>query len=136
MILIFGPALHELADNVRQWVRAIDLVPVLRDYAERECGFMLLLSLLALEEGDAMPALRAARIFSISRTHASGLLRRAVQDGLAESQPEGYIAGRSYCRNWKCFSASPCWPSSAPSPSRKRRASPAEGRTNGFRLQR
>lgn len=91
--LIFGPALHTLADYLRGGLRVFDIVPLLRDYAERECGFALLVSLMVLENGEALPALRAARHYSISRTHASGLLRRAVADGLAQSTPNGYVAG-------------------------------------------
>lgn len=95
--LIFGPALHALAQYMRMGLRVFDVVPLLRDYAEREAGFVLLVSLMAQEEGEALPALQAARHYSVSRTHATGLLRRAVEDGLAQSTPQGYVAGERLC---------------------------------------
>ena len=90
---VFGPAISTMADLMRAGVRGFDLVPNLQHYADREVGFLLLLNLMALEEGATLSTVEAVQRFSVSRTHISSLLRRATQEGLARREPAGFAAG-------------------------------------------
>jgi len=66
---------------------------MIRYYADREGGFATLASLNVLDDGAALTAREAGARFSISRTHAASLLRKAVRDGLAREVPNGFVAG-------------------------------------------
>ncbi|OYY10799.1 MAG: hypothetical protein B7Y70_07940 [Rhizobiales bacterium 35-68-8] len=90
---VFGPAINFMADLMRAGVRVFAMVPHLQHYADREVGFVLLLNLMALEEGTTLSTVQAAQRFSVSRTHVSALLRRATQEGLARREATGFVAG-------------------------------------------
>jgi len=91
--LIFGPGLKCIANHLRGGVRPFCAMPVICDFADREGGFGMLVSLFVLKEGEVLTPRAAGERFSISRTHAATLLRKAVRDGLARAVPEGFVAG-------------------------------------------
>jgi hypothetical protein len=84
---------RHVIDQYRTGLRALQVTPELKMFAERNAGLMILFSLvIAGEPDDTMPPTRPVRIsiselarrFSVSRAHVLRLLRDAAAEGLIE----------------------------------------------------
>ncbi len=87
----FAALVRRVVDQFRSGLRALQVVPELRLFAERNAGLNILFSLvIAGDADDTMPPTRPVRVsiselarrFSVSRAHVLRLLRDAAAEGL------------------------------------------------------